>query len=82
VEVHLLISSPPIKYSCYYGIDTPTNQELIANNHSVEEIKEFLGVDSLYYLSLDGLLGACRKMDYCLSCFNGKYMLKNGKRKK
>ncbi|MFH1416190.1 MAG: amidophosphoribosyltransferase [Elusimicrobiota bacterium] len=81
-EVHLLISSPPIKYSCYYGIDTPTSQELIANNHSVKEIKEFLGVDSLYYLSLDGLLRACRKTEYCLSCFNGEYILKNGKRKK
>jgi amidophosphoribosyltransferase len=72
-EVHLMIASPPIKHSCYYGIDTPTSAELIANQKDVEEIREFLGVDSLHYLSMDGLLNACKKMGYCLSCFNGDY---------
>ncbi|MBN2406581.1 MAG: amidophosphoribosyltransferase [Elusimicrobia bacterium] len=81
-EVHLLISSPPIKNSCYYGIDTPTSEELIANRHSVDEIKEFLGVDSLYYLSIEGLLQACREADYCLACFNGDYRLKTCRKRK
>jgi amidophosphoribosyltransferase len=81
-EVHLVISSPPIKNSCYYGIDTPTSKELIANQRKVKEIEKYLGVDSLYYLSIEGLLKACKKMDYCLSCFNGEYTLKNGKRNK
>ena len=57
-EVHLRLASPPITGPCYYGIDTPTREELIAASHSIEEIREFLGVDSLGYLSLDGMLHA------------------------
>ena len=72
-EVHLMIASPPIKYSCYYGIDTPTSGELIANKKDVDEIRTFLGVDSLHYLSMEGLLNACKSMGYCLACFNGDY---------
>ncbi len=79
-EVCFLVSSPPIKHSCYYGIDTPTSKELIANKKDIKEIGEFLEVDSLYYLSQDGLLKACKKMGYCLACFCGKYKLKNGKK--
>ena len=55
-EVHLRLASPPITGPCHYGIDTPTREELIASSHSIEEIREFLGVDSLGYLSLDGML--------------------------
>ncbi len=57
-EVHLRISSPPIKFPCYYGIDTPSKGELIASSHSVEEIKNFIGCDSLGYISVEGMLKA------------------------
>lgn len=74
-EVHFLIASPPVKYGCYFGIDTPHRRHLIANKHSIEEIKEMLGVDSLHYLSLESLrktpIGA--KLDFCTACFDGKY---------
>ena len=53
-EVHMRISSPPIQWPCYYGIDTPTRKELIGSSHEVEEIQRYLGADSLGYLSLDG----------------------------
>ncbi len=75
-EVHLLISSPPIIYPCYYGIDTPSKKELIASVHSVAEIKKFLKVDTLHYLSMDGLLSSCKKRSYCSACFDGTYPLK------
>ncbi len=78
-EIHFLVASPPIKHSCYYGIDTPTDSELIANHLSVDEIAEYLGVDTLQYLSMDGLLRACKKTDYCLSCFNNDYPLRENK---
>jgi len=74
VEVHLRIGSPPIRYSCYYGIDTPTRGELIASQKSIEEIREFLGVDSLHYLTLEGLLSCVDDPEnYCVACFNGNY---------
>jgi amidophosphoribosyltransferase len=79
-EVHLLISSPPIRHSCFYGIDTPTKKELIANRMNVSEIKKYLGVDTLHYLSMEGLLRACGRKGYCLACFTGKYPMKNEKR--
>ena len=73
-EVHLRLGSPPITGPCHYGIDTPTREELIAASHSVEEIREFLGVDSLGYLSLDGMLQAAGKeTGFCHACFSGKY---------
>lgn len=73
-EVHLRLSSPPITGPCHYGIDTPTREELIAATHSIEEIREFLGVDSLGYLSLDGMLRAAGKRDgFCHACFSGHY---------
>ncbi|MFC2091953.1 amidophosphoribosyltransferase, partial [Elusimicrobiota bacterium] len=74
-KIHLLIAAPPIRYSCFYGIDTPTGKELIANKMSIKEIEKFLEVDTLNYLSLDGLLRACNDKEYCLSCFNGDYRL-------
>jgi amidophosphoribosyltransferase len=74
-EVHLRLGSPPITGPCHYGIDTPTREELIGATHSIEEIREFLGVDSLGYLSLDGMLTAAGKEDtgFCHACFSGHY---------
>lgn len=76
-EVHLRIGSPPIKFSCYYGIDTPTRTELIANNKTVEDIRNFIGADSLEYLTLDQLNDSVKKpQDYCYACFDGIYPMK------
>lgn len=73
-EVHLRIGSPPVKYSCYYGIDTPTRKELIANNLSLKDIQEYVGADSLKYLKLEDLKECVRKpQQFCYACFNGKY---------
>jgi amidophosphoribosyltransferase len=73
-EVHFRLASHPITGPCYYGIDTPTRSELIAANHSIAEIREHLGVDSLGYLSLEGMLAAAGPEDrYCHACFSGEY---------
>jgi amidophosphoribosyltransferase len=73
-EVHLRLGSPPITGPCLYGIDTPTREELIAATHSIEEIREFLGVDTLGYLSLEGMLRAAGdRNEYCHACFSGRY---------
>ena len=74
-EVHMAVSCPPHRYPCFYGIDFPTRKELIAATHSVEEIKKFLGLDSLHYLSLEGLLRAINldSAGFCLACFTGEY---------
>ena len=70
-----MMISPPIIGSCYYGIDTPTKKELIAANHSVAEIRDYLGVDSLAYLSVKGLLKCCGGNDrtFCVGCFTDQY---------
>ncbi len=74
-EVHMRISSPPIQWPCYYGIDTPTRKELIGSSHSPEEIRRYLGADSLGYLSLDGMLKAtgADPSHFCHACFTGNY---------
>jgi amidophosphoribosyltransferase len=74
-EVHFRVASPPITGPCYYGIDTPTRAELIASNHSVEDIRQHLGVESLGYLSQEGMLRAASDNGgrYCHACFSGKY---------
>jgi len=73
-EVHLRIASPPVTNPCYYGIDTPVRNELIASSHTVEEIATYLRVDSLHYLSLAGLLEAAGDENcYCDACFTGNY---------
>lgn len=73
-EVHLRIASPPVTNPCFYGIDTPVRNELIASSHTVEEIATYLRVDSLHYLSLDGLMEAAGgKERYCDACFTGNY---------
>jgi amidophosphoribosyltransferase len=75
-EVHVRISCPPTISPCYYGVDTPTRNQLIGANKSVEEIREFIGADSLAYLSLDGLRAACgedEKQTFCTGCYTAKY---------
>jgi amidophosphoribosyltransferase len=74
-EIHLRISSPPTTSPCYYGIDTPDKHELIASKHSIEEIAEYIGVDSLAYLSIEGLYRAVESTPgtFCDACFSGNY---------
>jgi amidophosphoribosyltransferase len=73
-EIHLRISSPPIICPCFYGIDMPTKEELIASYQNVDAIREYLEVDSLGYLSIDGMLSCVeRPHDCCRACFNGEY---------
>ncbi|MEI5907360.1 amidophosphoribosyltransferase [Bacillus spongiae] len=78
-EVHVVISSPPIKNPCYYGIDTSTHEELIASQHSVEEIRNIIGADSLTFLSVEGTVEAIGRNEkapncgQCMACFTGQY---------
>ena len=78
-EVHVVISSPPIKNPCFYGIDTSKKEELIANSKSVEEIREIIGADSLTFLSVEGMVEAIGRQfpgenrGSCLACFTGNY---------
>lgn len=78
-EVHVVISSPPIQNPCFYGIDTSTREELIASRHTVEEIREMIGADTLTFLSVEGMLEAIGKSPkedqcgQCLACFTGRY---------
>src|SRR5271169_2749130 len=75
-EVHMSISCPPTISSCYYGVDTPSKNQLIAANKSVDEIREYIGANSLAYLSLEGLRKAAGEGDdvkYCTACYTGKY---------
>jgi amidophosphoribosyltransferase len=75
-EVHLRISCPPTISPCFYGVDTPSKRDLIAANNSVEEIRRFIGADSLAYLSLDGLLNSVqdeKDTGYCTACYTGQY---------
>jgi len=76
-EVHMRISSPPIQWPCYYGIDTPTRKELIGSSHEVKEIERYLAADSLGYLSLDGMLKATGNdpAHFCHACFTGQYQV-------
>jgi amidophosphoribosyltransferase len=75
-EVHFRISCPPTIAPCFYGVDTPSKKQLIGANMSVEEIRQFIGADSLAYLSLEGLKLACGEgehTNYCTACYTGKY---------
>jgi len=74
-EVHMVVSCPPTRHACYYGIDFPTPTELIANNKDIKQIADHLGLNSLQYLSLEGLVEATgmNRKDFCLACFNGDY---------
>ncbi|OQX54424.1 MAG: amidophosphoribosyltransferase [Candidatus Omnitrophica bacterium 4484_213] len=81
-EVHMRVSCPPLRFPCYYGIDFPTKRELIASKRTVKEIKDFIGLDSLEYLSLDGMLKSMPlpRKEFCTACFNGVYPAKPPKR--
>ncbi len=73
-EVHLRLGSPPVTGPCHYGIDTPSRDELIAANHSIDEIREYLGVDSIEYLTLDQMVAATSESgSWCHACFSGDY---------
>ncbi len=73
-EVHFRVASPPVRFPCYYGIDMPTREELIGANHTVEEIREHLGVDSLGYLSMEGMHAAVANHGpFCDACWSGDY---------
>jgi amidophosphoribosyltransferase len=75
-EVHMRVSCPPTVSPCYYGVDTPSKNQLIAANKSVDEIRQYIRADSLAYLSLEGLKRACgegEKISYCSACYTGKY---------
>ncbi len=74
-QVHMLVSCPPHRFPCHYGIDFSTKGELIACDHQVEEIKNMLGLDSLHYLSIEGLLESTKTTStgFCLACFDGNY---------
>jgi len=75
-EVHMRVSCPPTISPCFYGVDTPSKKQLIGANKTVDEIREFIGADSLAYLSFEGLKQACgegEKTTYCTACYTGKY---------
>lgn len=72
-EIHVRISSPPVNYSCHLGMDTPDRDSLIAAKMTVEEIRQTIGADSLYYLSLEGLLKVTGGNEFCTGCLNGLY---------
>ncbi|MCM8782008.1 MAG: amidophosphoribosyltransferase [Candidatus Omnitrophica bacterium] len=76
-EVHMKVSCPPLRHPCYYGIDFPTKKELIAFSRSVEEIRDYIGLDSLDYLSLEGMLSSMPlpNEEFCTCCFTGIYPL-------
>jgi amidophosphoribosyltransferase len=76
-EIHMRVSCPPLRYPCFYGIDFPTKTELLAHNRDLEQIRQFLEVDSIGYMSLEGLL-SCAVLPgnhYCTACWNGKYKI-------
>jgi amidophosphoribosyltransferase len=74
-EVHIRVTCPPLQWPCFYGIDMPTRQELIAADLTVEQIRSYVGADSLGYLSLDGMVEAAggAKESFCRACFDGEY---------
>jgi len=79
-EIHLRISCPPIRHACYFGIDFPDESNLIAHQRSVEEIRDYLGVDSLHFLSIDGMLSCVSRPrhHYCTACWSGQYPIEPG----
>ena len=73
-EIHLRITSPPVSHSCYYGIDTPNRSNLIASNYSIEEMREYIGCDSLKFLSIESMIEATdSESTFCKACFDGDY---------
>jgi len=76
-EIHLRVASPPIRHPCFYGVDFPSKEELIANNRTIEEIRDYLEIDSLAYLTLDGMLNCVKAppTHYCTACWSGNYRI-------
>jgi amidophosphoribosyltransferase len=76
-KIHMRVSCPPIRFPCFYGVDFPTREELLANNRDLEQIREFLEVDTVGYMSLEGLLEAAALPadHYCTACWTGKYRI-------
>ncbi|MFA6992522.1 MAG: amidophosphoribosyltransferase [Candidatus Gracilibacteria bacterium] len=77
-KVYFVSVSPPVKHPCLYGIDIPTEEELVAANHSIEEVRKFIGADALFYADLDDTFASCHEgnpkvKDFCMACFDGKY---------
>lgn len=72
-EVHFRVSSPPVKFPCHLGIDTPSKNELISSTHELEEIRKEIGADSLSFISLEGMIKAFGDDSFCKGCFNGMY---------
>ncbi len=73
-EIHFRVSSPPNRFPCFYGIDTPTHKELIASEHTIEEIRKYIRADTLGYLSIEGMLSCVKKpMNFCTACFDSDY---------
>ena len=74
-EVHMRICAPPIRYPCFFGVDMATRRELIAAHKTVDEVRDFIGADSLGHLSIDGLIKAVAlpKDMFCMACFTGDY---------
>lgn len=80
-EVHMVVSCPPTRHGCYYGIDFPSSAQLIAAGNTVEGIRDYLGLDSLHYLSVEGLVEATglNRDQFCLACFTGEYPIEPDK---
>ncbi len=81
-QLHMCVSCPPLRFPCFYGIDFPTKKELIASNHSIEWIRNFIGADSLNYLSIKGMLKSMPLPgdQFCTACFDGNYPVKPPKK--
>jgi amidophosphoribosyltransferase len=78
-EIHFRVSSPPVRHPCHYGIDMPTYDELVASGRTIEEVRDFVGVDSLAYLSVEGMNRVVRRFPsrgICQACFTGDYPVK------
>jgi len=80
-EVHMVVSCPPTRHACYYGIDFPTDSQLIAAGHSVDDVRSYIGLDSLTYLSVEGMVEATglSRDHFCLACYTGEYIIEPDK---
>lgn len=76
-EIHLRISCPPIRHPCHFGVDFATREQLVAHDRTVEDVRQYLGVDSLHYLSLEGMLSCMQRLPshYCTACYSGDYRI-------
>jgi amidophosphoribosyltransferase len=75
-SIHMRVCSPPLRHKCFYGIDIPTDRELIAHHHDEAEIRGFIGADTLKYQALEDLLRSVPGGEYCHACMSGEYPIK------